>query len=73
MDDEYKNVIGVYYIAKDKIDMLRGFSMIIIILSHLTPDLSILLRIILPSGIAVFVFLRCMDLLYSIIRWGRII
>lgn len=71
MDDEYKNVIGVYYIAKDKIDMLRGFSMIIIILSHLTPDLSILLRIILPSGIAVFVFSTVYGLIIQYYKMGE--
>lgn len=61
----------VYYIDKNKLNMFRGFSMMIIILSHLNPNLSIILRTILPSGIAIFVFSTVYGLIMQYYRIGE--
>lgn len=65
MEDRYGKSNALNNIDKDTLSILRGFSILIIILSHIVQDASIVLRIILPSNIAIFVFSTAYGLLFQ--------
>jgi len=59
------------YFTKEQMNILRGWSMIIIAISHTVPNSGIAMRWILPSNIAIFIFSTGFGLLTSYQKRGE--